>query len=152
MSRARRHAILLRLIRTRRVTSQESLRELLAERGFDVTQTTLSRDLRELGVAKVPQPEGGSAYEVGAGRADPKPTLERLLPALFTEVEGVDNLVVIKTLTGGAQPVAVALDRQGWTELLGTISGDDTILLILRDARHRKRIVKRIRELAGVGD
>ncbi|HUG02451.1 MAG TPA: arginine repressor [Longimicrobiales bacterium] len=149
MSRARRHAVLLRLVRTERVTSQEALRELLSRRGFEVTQTTLSRDLRELGVVKAPQQDGGSAYEVGAGRADPKPTLERLLPALFTDVEGVDNLVVIKTLTGGAQPVAVALDRQGWKEVLGTISGDDTILLVLRDARRRKTIERRIRELAG---
>ena len=152
MSRARRHAALLRLVRTRRVASQETLRDLLAERGFDVTQATLSRDLRELQVAKVPLPEGGSAYQIASGRADPKPTLERLLPALFTEVEGVDNLVVIKTLTGGAQPVAVALDRQGWPEVLGTISGDDTILLILRDRRKRGAIEKRIRQLAGVED
>ena len=152
MSRARRHAALLRLVRTRRVASQETLRDLLAERGFDVTQATLSRDLRELQVAKVPLPEGGSAYQIAAGRADPKPTIERLLPALFTEVEGVDNLIVIKTLTGGAQPVAVALDRQGWPEVLGTISGDDTILLILRDRRKRGAIEKRIRELAGVED
>ncbi len=152
MSRARRHAALLRLVRTRRVASQETLRDLLAERGFDVTQATLSRDLRELQVAKVPRPEGGSAYQVASGRADPKPTIERLLPALFTEVEGVDNLVVIKTLTGGAQPVAVALDRQGWPEVLGTISGDDTILLILRDGRKRGAIEKRIRQLAGVED
>lgn len=152
MSRARRHAALLRLVRTRRVASQETLRDLLAERGFDVTQATLSRDLRELQVAKVPLPEGGSAYQVASGRADPKPTIERLLPALFTEVEGVDNLVVIKTLTGGAQPVAVALDRQGWPEVLGTISGDDTILLILRDGRKRGAIEKRIRQLAGVED
>lgn len=152
MSRARRHAALLRLVRTRRVASQETLRDLLAERGFDVTQATLSRDLRELQVAKVPLPEGGSAYQVASGRADPKPTIERLLPALFTEVEGVDNLIVIKTLTGGAQPVAVALDRQGWPEVLGTISGDDTILLILRDRRKRGAIEKRIRQLAGVED
>lgn len=150
MSRSRRHAVLLRLVRTEQVTSQEALRDLLAERGFQVTQTTLSRDLRELGVVKVPQPEGGSAYEVASGRADPKPTLERLLPALFTDVEGVGNLVVIKTLTGGAQPVAVALDRQGWKEVLGTISGDDTILLILRDARRREAVERRIRELAGI--
>ena len=152
MSRARRHAALLRLVRTRRVASQETLRDLLAERGFDVTQATLSRDLRELQVAKVPLPEGGSAYQIATGRADPKPTIERLLPALFTEVEGVENLVVIKTLTGGAQPVAVALDRQGWPEVLGTISGDDTILLILRDRRKRGAIEKRIRQLAGVED
>lgn len=152
MSRARRHAALLRLVRTRRVASQETLRDLLAERGFDVTQATLSRDLRELQVAKVPLPEGGSAYQIASGRADPKPTIERLLPALFTEVDGVDNLVVIKTLTGGAQPVAVALDRQGWPEVLGTISGDDTILLILRDRRKRGAIEKRIRQLAGVED
>lgn len=143
---------MLRLVRTRQVASQETLRDLLAERGFDVTQATLSRDLRELQVAKVPLPEGGSAYQVASGRADPKPTIERLLPALFTEVEGVDNLVVIKTLTGGAQPVAVALDRQGWPEVLGTISGDDTILLILRDRRKRGAIEKRIRQLAGVED
>lgn len=150
MSRARRHAVLLRLLREERVSSQETLRDLLAEHGVEVTQATLSRDLRELQVVKVPQPDGGSAYQVATGRADPKPTLERLLPALFTEVEGTENLVVIKTLTGGAQPVAVALDRQGWPEVLGTISGDDTILLILRDKRQRPAIETKIRRLAGM--
>jgi transcriptional regulator of arginine metabolism len=150
VSRARRHAVLLRLLRTERVSSQETLRDLLAKRGFEVTQATLSRDLRELQVVKVPLPDGGSAYQVATGRGDPKPTLERLLPALFTDVEGAENLVVIKTLTGGAQPVAVAVDRQGWPEVLGTISGDDTILLILRDRKKRAVIEKRIRLLAGI--
>jgi transcriptional regulator of arginine metabolism len=144
-----RQATLLEILRAEKIPSQEVLRERLAERGIEVAQATLSRDLRELGVVKMPDDEG-SAYVVPADVTDPTPTLSRLLPTLFLGAEGVDRLVVVKTLTGGAQPIAVAIDWEEWSEVLGTIAGDDTILLILRRVADRQGIIRRLEKLAGL--
>jgi transcriptional regulator of arginine metabolism len=145
-----RHAAILDLVRTQRISSQEVLRERLAERGFEVAQATLSRDIRELGLIKVPDEEGGSVYTVPSHVTDPTPTLSRLLPALYLGADGVDNLLIVKTLTGGAQPVAVAIDWEEWPEVVGSVAGDDTILLVLRDRKHLATITSRLEELAGV--
>jgi transcriptional regulator of arginine metabolism len=145
--RKRQEEILL-LIRSQRVHSQDELRELLHRRGFDVTQATLSRDLKELRVGKVPHAEGESYYATAVDPEDPAPALERLLPHLFTSAEGVGNLVVVKTLTGAAQPVAEAIDLEAWPEVIGTVAGDDTILLILRQAGNQTLIISRIKDLA----
>lgn len=146
-----RHAAILDLVRVQRIPSQEVLRERLAERGFEVAQATLSRDIRELGLIKMPDEDGGSVYTVPAHVTDPTPALSRLLPALFLGADGVGNLLVVKTLTGGAQPVAVAIDWQEWPEVVGTIAGDDQILLILREPGQLPEIVQRLEELAGSG-
>ncbi len=148
--RPQRHSAILDLVRGNRVHSQEVLRELLGERGIEVAQATLSRDIRELGLIKVPDEEGGSVYTVPAHVTDPTPTLSRLLPTLYIGADGVDNLLVIKTLTGGAQPVAVAIDWEEWPEVVGTIAGDDTILLILRKKSQLPAITARLEQLAGI--
>ena len=122
----------------------------LRDAGIDATQATLSRDIRELGLVKVPDEDGGSLYTLPAGVTDPMPTLARLLPSLYLGADGVGNLLVVKTLVGGAQPVAVGIDWEEWPEVVGTIAGDDTVLVILRDAAHRDAIVRRIEEIAGV--
>lgn len=145
-----RHAAILDIVRSEHVPSQEALRELLAARGFDVAQATLSRDIRELGLVKVPDENGGSHYTVPADVTDPTPTLSRLLPTLYLGADGVGNLLVIKTLIGGAQPVAVAIDWEEWPEVVGTIAGDDTILLILREPAHAALITERLEALAGI--
>lgn len=150
MLKLQRHAEILDIVRSSRVHSQESLRELLAERGVEVAQATLSRDIRELGLVKVPDDEGGSAYTVPAHVTDPTPTLARLLPALYLGADGVDNLLVVRTLTGGAQPIAVALDWEEWPEILGTIAGDDTILVILRSPDALDPTRSRLESLAGI--
>lgn len=143
-----RHAAILELVRSRRISSQEVLREMLAERGIEVAQATLSRDIRQLGLVKAPDEHGGSAYVEPSGGADVAPALARLLPALYVGADGVGNLLVIKTLVGGAQPIAVALDAEGWEEVVGTIGGDDTILIVLRAPEHREVIVGRIEAIA----
>nr|WP_240978445.1 hypothetical protein [Longimicrobium terrae] len=143
-----RHAAILEIVRTHRVPSQEALRELLAARGIEVAQATLSRDIRNLGLVKTPDEHGGSGYVVPAGGPDVGPTLSRLLPALYVGADGVGNLLVLKTLVGGAQPIAVAIDAEGWSEIVGTIGGDDTILIVLRSPDHRDVIVSRIEAIA----
>jgi transcriptional regulator of arginine metabolism len=145
-----RHAEILDVVRKNRVASQEVLRELLMARGIDVAQATLSRDIRELGLVKVPEEDGGSTYTVPTHVTDPTPTLARLLPALYLGADGVQNLLIIKTLTGGAQPIAVAIDWEEWPEVVGTLAGDDTILVILRAAEHLPVITQRLQTLAGI--
>jgi transcriptional regulator of arginine metabolism len=144
-----RQSLLLEILREERIPSQEVLRERLADRGMDVAQATLSRDLRELGVVKMAD-EGGSLYTVPPDVTDPTPTLTRLLPALYLGAEGINNLLIVKTLVGGAQPVAVAIDWEEWPEVLGTIAGDDTVLLILRAAESMPEVIRRLEDLAGV--
>jgi transcriptional regulator of arginine metabolism len=147
-AKRKRQEAILELIRTQRVRSQDELRRVLLERGFDVTQATLSRDLKELRVAKVPHVEGESYYAAATDGEEIGPALERLLPHLLFDVEGVGNLIVVKTLTGSAQAVAEAIDLEAWPELLGTVAGDDTILLILRQDDQRAEIVERIKGIA----
>jgi transcriptional regulator of arginine metabolism len=144
-----RHSSILNLVRSNRISSQEVLRELLADRGFEVAQATLSRDIRELGLVKVPDEEGGSVYTVPSHVAEPTPTLSRLLPALYLGSDGVGNLLVVKTLTGGAQPVAAAIDWEEWPEVVGTIAGDDSILLVLRQPEQLEMVARRFESLAG---
>ena len=145
-----RQATIRELIESREVGSQEELRKLLRQRGWDVTQATLSRDLRELGVARVSTPEGARYTLAGpASGGDDSPVLEAVLPPLFSTVDGVGEMVVIRTVPGGAQPIARAIDAEAWPDILGTLAGDDTILLICRSTAARERLVRRIRTLAG---
>lgn len=146
--RARHHAI-LELVEDRPVGSQEELRRLLKARGWDVTQSTLSRDLRELRLARVPTPTGVRyAAADGTHATTPRPALDALLPQLLTRVDGVGELIVMRTVPGGAQPVASALDGESWPDVVGTIGGDDTILVVCRSAAARERLERRLRALA----
>lgn len=149
MNKRERHALILSVIKKHRVGSQESLRELLAEQGTDVTQATLSRDIRELRLVKLPAADGAAHYAVPE-EWESTPPLESLLPTLFQSAEGVDNLLVVRTLKGGAQTVAAGIDWEEWPEVLGTLAGDDTILIILRDAAYRERVLERVERMAGL--
>lgn len=144
-----RQATIHEVIASRDVGSQEELRKLLLQRGWDVTQSTLSRDLREMRVARIPG-DAGFRYAVPDAEAeDSRAALDSLLPQLFSYVDGVGELVVLHTLPGGAQPIASALDGEDWPDVLGTIGGDDTILLVCRSAAARERTIRRLRTLAG---
>ena len=147
MSKRDRHQQILELLKANRVTSQEALRELLIERGTEVTQATLSRDMRELRLVKVPDADGAGHYSL-PDEWDTTPPLESLLPTLLQTVEGVDHMLVIRTMKGGAQTVAAGLDWEEWPEILGTLAGDDTILIILRDKGMLPVIEERIRRMA----
>ena len=138
------------LVDARPIASQEELRRLLRQRGWDVTQSTLSRDLREMRLARVPTNDGGARYATTDAMPDPsRATLDSLLPQLFDRIDGVGELLVLHTVPGGAQTVAFALDSETWPDLLGTIAGDDTILLICRSAAAREKLARRIQTLAG---
>ncbi len=144
-----RQSAILETINSRLVSSQEDLRKLLLHRGWDVTQATLSRDLRELRLARVPAPEG-ARYAVTDGTIEEsRVALETLLPQLFLRIDGVSEMIVLRTVPGGAQPIAAALDGEGWTDILGTIGGDDTILIVCRSGMARNRVLRRLKSLAG---
>lgn len=142
-----RQATILEVIGARPVSSQEDLRRLLLQRGWDVTQATLSRDLRELRVARVPTPDGVRYAPANGSEEGSRATLAALIPQLYAGVDGVSELAVLKTARGGAQPIAEALDTERWPEIVGTIAGDDAILVICRSAAARERVIRKIKAL-----
>ena len=143
-----RQAAILDLIKRRRVPHQESLRSLLSELGFQVTQATLSRDIRELRLLKVPNSDGTAHYALPE-EWEQVPPLDSILPALFVSAEAVGNLVVVRTLNGSAQAVASGIDWEEFDGLAGTIAGDDTVLLILRSPEAAVVLRDTISTLAG---
>ena len=144
-----RQSAILEIVEQRAVSSQEDLRKLLLHRGWDVTQATLSRDLRELRLARVPTPQGARYAVTDGNIEESRVALETLLPQLFLRIEGVSEMIVLRTVPGGAQPIAAALDGEAWTDVLGTIGGDDTILIVCRSSLARDRVVRRLKTLAG---
>ena len=147
-----RHLAIHEIVETRAVQSQDELRKLLRQRGWDVTQSTLSRDLHELRLARIPTDDGVRYAFADGGVAtmeDDRGALDHLLPQLFDKVDGTGELVVLHTVTGGAQPVAAAIDSEAWPDVLGTIAGDDTILLVCRSVEARSRVMRRLSSLAG---
>jgi len=145
--KTRRQAVLLELIDQEAVHSQEVLRRRLLQRGFEATQATISRDIKDLGLVKR---AGDGAYQrPGEGVLNPETALaalERAAAEFLRNVERVQQLVVVRTGPGQAQALAEALDRARLPEVVGTIAGDDTILLIARGARGAAALVKRLKD------
>lgn len=147
--KVRRQSAILDVVEHEAVRSQEQLRQRLVARGFDVTQATLSRDIKELGLLKR---SSDGAYQANgvepAAPASALDTLSRAVTEYLLNVEAVQQLVVVKTGTGQAQILAVALDRARLSDIAGTIAGDDTILIIARDPKSAQGVVKQLRDLA----
>jgi transcriptional regulator of arginine metabolism len=145
--KARRQAAILELIDSEPFHNQELLRRRLRHQGFDATQATISRDIRDLGLVKR---SGDGAYQrPGAETHDPETALtalERAAAEFLRRVDRVQQLVVIRTGVGQAQPLAIALDRAQLPESVGTIAGDDTILVIARGPRGAAALVKRLKD------
>jgi transcriptional regulator of arginine metabolism len=147
--KTQRQSAILDVVEREAVRSQEQLRQRLASRGFDVTQATLSRDIKELGLLK--RSSDGAYQPSGVDSAAPASalgTLSRTLSEYLLSVEDVQQLVVVKTGTGQAQILAVAIDRARLPEIAGTLAGDDTILIIARDPKSAQGIAKQLRDLA----
>lgn len=145
--KAQRHAAILHIVREHRVPNQARLRELLARAGFHVTQATLSRDIHELGLAKVADPDGHQHYAAPEQEHLPAPSLETFLRSLLLKVDGVGPLLVLTTTTGSAGALAAALDHEEWPGIIGTIAGDDNLLVIARSTAARNHLARRFREL-----
>jgi transcriptional regulator of arginine metabolism len=158
LTKAARQARIADLIARQPVRSQAELVELLAADGLTVTQATLSRDLEELGAVKLRSAAGGAAYHVPVdGSAPPgRPIAElgparlfRMLAELLVGVDASGNLAVLRTPPGAAQLLASALDRAGLPDVVGTIAGDDTILVVAREPLTGTELARRI---AALGD
>jgi transcriptional regulator of arginine metabolism len=145
--KARRQAAILELVDRDALHSQEALRQRLHQRGFDTTQATISRDIKELGLVKR---AGDGAYQrPGVETPNPEaamPALEHAAAEFMRNVQRVQQLVVIRTGRGQAQALAEAIDRAQLPEVVGTIGGDDTILVISRGARGATALVKRLKD------
>lgn len=137
-----RHTVIRELVGKGPIASQDELRRKLAGRGFHVTQATLSRDIHELRLSKGP---GGYSLSNGAEHEDESlPGIREVLESFGLEVRQAVNLLVVITTTGGAQPIAAGIDYEDWTEVIGTIAGDDTVLIICPDADQAAQLKTRI--------
>jgi transcriptional regulator of arginine metabolism len=140
------------LIETRSIRTQHELAAALRERGFQATQATISRDVRELGLAKGGR-GGTPAYVLPARLQEAEATgeerLKRLLADLPIEVREAGLLVIVRTLPGSAHAIAAALDRAQWPDVEGSIAGDDTVFLAVANRAALRRVGSRVRELAG---
>src|SRR5579871_2311527 len=140
-----RHTVIRELLTKTAVSSQDELRRKLAGRGFHVTQATLSRDIHELRLYKGP---GGYALPGtnGTGPEDSLPDIRDVLRSFGMEVRQAMNQLVLMTSSSAAQPVAAAIDYEDWPDVVGTIAGDDTVLIICPDERQAKIVQARIED------
>jgi len=146
MSKTTRHKAILDLLDEGPVESQDTLQHRLERQGIEVGQATLSRDIHELKLVK-----GAGGYRRAGetfGAESVLPSVLHLAHQFVVAVRQAQNLLVVKTTVGSAQPVAAALDASHWPEVVGTIAGDDTVLVIATDKKKAQALAKRIRELS----
>jgi transcriptional regulator of arginine metabolism len=136
MSKSYRHGQILKLVRAQQISTQEELAKALKKVGIQTTQVTLSRDIRELRLVKTP--DGYSEMS----DAETGPGFETLAAEFLIDVKSAQNLVVLRTAPGHANSVAVSLDNEEWSEVVGTIAGDDTILVIAPDNPTARKLEK----------
>ena len=142
-----RHNIIRSLLQQAAVANQDVLRRRLAERGFHVTQATLSRDIHEMRLSKGPL--GYTLPKNGNDEEESLPGIREVLRSFGLEVRPAANLLVVITTTGGAQPVAAGIDYEDWPEVVGTIAGDDTVLVICPDSRQAQALQARVEDFIG---
>jgi len=146
-----RHSAIRELVTSSLINSQDELRRKLRRRGFAVTQATLSRDLHEMHLFKGPSgyglPNGNGGGAAVAEEDDSPPGVAEVLETFGLRSRQAMNQVVIGTVMGGAQPVAAALDYEQWPEVVGTIAGDDTVLVICPDIRLAAEVQARLRKM-----
>ena len=148
--KSKRHVKILELIEKYTIETQEELSEYLEKEGFYVTQATVSRDIRELGLYKVVGSEGRQKY---AALKEKKAHLEEKYLRVFQEgcvsMDMAQNILVIKTVSGMAMAVAASLDAIGYPEIVGTIAGDDTIMCAVRSVEDTERVMEKLRRMIG---
>lgn len=147
--KSRRQMKIQEIISNYPIHTQEELAEYLRKEGFDVTQATVSRDIKEMGLIKVPTSDDNYQYAI-PGAAQPVNSPERLrrrMKETVTTVNDSENLIVIRTIPGNAQALASLIDQSNWEEVIGTVAGDDTILLIVKPASEVPVVRERIARL-----
>ncbi|HJP65305.1 MAG TPA: arginine repressor [Actinomycetota bacterium] len=151
MKRQRQQA-LLELVRKEPLSTQEEIRAQLESIGHPATQSTISRDLEELGLVRVRDPDGHFRYALPteASAAGARARLRALFAEFVSRVDSSGNIVVVTTPAGAANAVAEALDRAGVEGILGTIAGDDTIMIVAKEGVRGKALAKQLREVGGL--
>ena len=144
MNKVLRQRAVLEVLRQGPIASQEDLQRALRKRGFKVGQATLSRDIRDLQLSKTAR---GYALPQGETAGTALPPVARLVREFVLDARPAGNLLVIKTIVGSAQPVAAALDEEEWPEAVGTIAGDDTILIVCPNQGGARKLARRIEEM-----
>ncbi|MGW8957879.1 transcriptional regulator AhrC/ArgR [Paenibacillus sp. NPDC055715] len=143
--KGQRHIKIREIISQQEIETQDDLVEALRKAGFQVTQATVSRDIKELLLIKVPMDDGRYKYSMPSDqRYNPAQKLKRTLGDNFLHIDYTTNLIVMKCLPGTANSIAALLDNIEWPEIMGTISGDDTILIICRSEENSETIVNRL--------
>lgn len=150
--KARRHAKILELINSRPIDTQDELLNLLNENGFSVTQATISRDIKELRLVKTLTSDGKYHYTTNTG--SPKGEISNKFLLIFAEsvkeIDSAGNILVIKCYTGMANAVCAALDTMHWGGVVGTLAGDDTIFMVMRDDHNARELVMQLRKIMTV--
>jgi transcriptional regulator of arginine metabolism len=149
LSKQERHTAIRHLIGAEVIASQDDLRRRLTRRGFDVTQATLSRDIHELRLYKGPN---GYAMPNGNGHVEEdedEPTVDDVLSSFALVVKQAQNQLVLRTTNGAAQPVALAIDHAEWNEVVGTLAGDDTVLIICPDTKRASAMREKLERMIG---
>ena len=144
MTKLARQQLIVELAQEGPLPGQQELCKVLARRGFPVTQATLSRDINELHLVRTSE---GYTLPSNETATEAIPAVSRVVREFVREVRRAQNLLVIKTISGSAQPVALAVDAEGWDEVVGTVAGDDTILIITADNKSARRLQTRIEDM-----
>ncbi len=141
MTKGQRHIKIRELITNREIETQDELVDLLKGLGFNVTQATVSRDIKELHLVKVPMQDGRYKYSLPADqRFNPLQKLRKSLLDAFVKLDVAGHMIVMKTMPGNANAIGVLIDNLDWVEILGTICGDDTCLIICRTPEEAKQL------------
>lgn len=144
-----RQAMIIAIIKEQEIGTQEELGEALKFKGVLVTQATLSRDIKELGLIKIPNPDGCYRYSLPQDRTpgDILRRAQRMFADAVVSIDCAENIVIVKTTSGIAQGVAQSLDDLDWPEVVGTVAGDNTILMVIRNKEAVAEILKRFNQL-----
>lgn len=148
MNKGQRHMRIREIVTNNEIETQDELVDRLKQNGYNVTQATVSRDIKELHLVKVPLQDGRYKYSLPADqRFNPLQKLQRTLADSFVSIDGVSHFLMLKSLPGNGNAIAVLIDHLEWKEILGTLSGDDTILIICRREEDREIVRERILDL-----
>ncbi|WP_391201776.1 transcriptional regulator AhrC/ArgR [Psychrobacillus sp. L4] len=148
MNKGQRHIRIRDIISNNEIETQDDLVDFLKSAGYNVTQATVSRDIKELHLVKVPLPNGHYKYSLPADqRFNPSQKLRRALTDAFVSIDGASHFLVMKTLPGNAHSIGSLIDYLDWTEILGTICGDDTCLILCREESDCEVVKKRLLEM-----
>ncbi|WP_110927999.1 transcriptional regulator AhrC/ArgR [Bacillus massiliglaciei] len=148
MNKGQRHIKIREIIANNDIETQDDLVDELKALGYNVTQATVSRDIKELHLVKVPLLDGRYKYSLPADqRFNPLQKLKRMLIDAFVRIDAANNLLVIKMLPGNAQAICALIDNLNWDEILGTIGGDDTCLIICRSNEEAEIISQRFLDM-----